>query len=145
MIEKLLSTGRIIAAYLEANNANIFDLATSSGVEAKTVYRLINDETKLSYKIAKGMHNLIPEISPEFLVSYDAKYQLQKIEYKMQYQITDLSEIVEFYKLRRLYRQYYHDNIKLIDITSRIFGLGNIQKKQIDRSMLSSYAFSKEK
>lgn len=141
----MVSTGRIIAAYMEANNVTIFDLAESSGVEAKTVYRLLNDETKLSYKIAEGMHRLIPEISPEFLVSYDAKYQLQKEKLKTQYQIKNLTEIIDFYKLRKLYRSYCHDNIKLIDIASKIFGLENIKEKLLDSSMLSCYAFSKAK
>jgi plasmid maintenance system antidote protein VapI len=145
MVCKLLSTGQIIAAYLEANNLSIFDLAKSSGVGLKTIYRLVNDESKLSYKIAQGMNRLISEVSLEFLVSYDAKYQLQKNRIKEQYQVDDLTKIIDFYKLRKLYRNYYHDNIKLVEIAGIVFGYDNVKKLHIDDSPLFSRAFSQAK
>lgn len=145
MTTKMLSTGQIIAAYLENNGKDIFELAKASQVEAKTIYRLINDETKLSIKVAFGMNMLIPEISPEFLVTYDAKYQLQKETFKKQYDIDNLPTIIDNFKLRKLYRDYYRDNIRLFDIGRSIFGIDNLRANCIDAPMLSSFVFSKAK
>jgi len=145
MITKLLSTGQIISAYLEANDLNIFDLAKASGVEAKTIYRLINDESKVSYKVVQGMNKLIPGISLDFLVSYDAKYQLQKHQFMEKKQIDDYIKVIDFFKLRKLYRHYYHDNIKLIEIAHQVFGSENLKQLKIDDNVIFAHAYSRAK
>ena len=78
MINSIISTSEMVKEYMEANNVNATQLATSSGVSPRTVYRFLKGECKLSKKIALGLNTLIPEISVSFLMVYDAKYQAQK-------------------------------------------------------------------
>jgi len=75
---KAISTADMVKEYMDANGISGKTLANTSGVSARTVYRFLNNESRLSKKIAEGLHSLIPEISLDFLMTYDAKYQLQK-------------------------------------------------------------------
>ncbi len=77
MFNKIISTGEMMKGYMDANDVSVSELAAASGVSARTIYRLLNDESKLSRKIAVGMNALIPEITVEFLMMYDAKYLAQ--------------------------------------------------------------------
>ena len=63
---------------MDANDVSVKALSEASGLSERTVYRFLGDEGKLSKRIAQGLNSLIPEISLEFLMTYDAKYQLQK-------------------------------------------------------------------
>jgi plasmid maintenance system antidote protein VapI len=78
MIDKIISTSEMVKNYMEANGVNASQLASASGVSLRSVYRFLNEESKLSKKIASGLNSLIPEISISFLMVYDAKYQTQK-------------------------------------------------------------------
>ena len=68
----MTSTGEMIAWFLDNNDLTINQLAEASGVTPKTVYRVINEEAKLSNKIALGLHKLLPGIKIEDIVAYDA-------------------------------------------------------------------------
>lgn len=76
----MTSTGEMIAWFLDNNGITVNQLAEASDVTPKTVYRLINDGTKLSEKISLGLHKLLPGIKPEDIIAYDAKYQSEKNE-----------------------------------------------------------------
>ncbi len=78
MIDKIISTAQMVKNYMEANNITATQLASASGVSVRSVYRFLNEGSKLSKKIAAGINTLIPEISVGFLMIYDAKYQAQK-------------------------------------------------------------------
>lgn len=77
MVDKIISTGEMLKGYMEENGVSVSALAIASDVSERSIYRLLNGECKLSRKIALGMNSLIPEISVEFLMMYDAKYQAQ--------------------------------------------------------------------
>lgn len=74
----IISTAEMIRGYMDANDVSVKALSEASGLSERTVYRFLGDEGKLSKRIAQGLNSLIPEISLEFLMTYDAKYQLQK-------------------------------------------------------------------
>lgn len=86
---RIISTAEMVKGYMEANNVNATQLATSSGVSPRTVYRFLKGECKLSKKIATGLSLIIPEISVSFLMVYDAKYQAQKDADKPQNKSTE--------------------------------------------------------
>lgn len=75
--KQMTSTGEMITWFLDSNDLTINQLAEASGVTPKTVYRVINEEAKLSNKIALGLHKLLPGIRIEDIVAYDAKFQFE--------------------------------------------------------------------
>jgi len=80
VINTIISTADMVRGYLDSNGISIKTLAEACGLSERTIYRFLCDESKLSRKIAEGVNALIPEISLEFLMTYDAKYQLQKTQ-----------------------------------------------------------------
>ena len=80
MINTIISTADMVRGYLDSNGISIKTLAEACGLSERTIYRFLCDDSKLSRKIAEGVNALIPEISLEFLMTYDAKYQLQKTQ-----------------------------------------------------------------
>ena len=75
----MTSTGEMIAWFLDNNDITVNLLARASSVTSKTVYRLIHEGANLSYKIALGLHILLPEIKAEDIVAYDARFQAEKM------------------------------------------------------------------
>lgn len=82
MINTIISTADMVRGYLEANDISIKSLSEKCGLSERTIYRFLGDESKLSRRIAEGINAFIPEISLDFLMTYDAKYQLQKTLHK---------------------------------------------------------------
>ena len=80
MINTIISTADMVRGYLDSNGISVKTLAEACGLSERTIYRFFCDESKLCRKIAEGVNALIPEISLEFLMTYDAKYQLQKTQ-----------------------------------------------------------------
>ena len=78
VVNELSSTAYLFGEFMFANNISVKQLAEASGVSMRTVYRILNDETKLSSKVAFGLNKLLPDVSPSFLMKYDAGYQTQK-------------------------------------------------------------------
>jgi len=70
----------MVRGYLDSNGISIKTLAEACGLSERTIYRFLCDDSKLSRRLAEGINSLIPEISLEFLMTYDAKYQLQKTQ-----------------------------------------------------------------
>lgn len=77
MTNNLISTGKLINEYLESNKHTASELAEKSGVSLNDVLLILSDKKKVSEEIADGLHKLIEEISPDFLMKYDSKYQEQ--------------------------------------------------------------------
>lgn len=75
----MTSTGEMIAWFLDNNGITINQLAEVSSVKPMTVYRLIHEGTKLSDKIALGLHILLPGIKLEDIIAYDARFQAEKM------------------------------------------------------------------
>ena len=123
----VVSTGRIIYEYLEANGFTIDDLYKTSGVSYRTIFRVImSQDSKLPYKIAEGTNKLIPEISVSFLMKYDAEYQLERRNLAREVGVKDISDIIKAYKLDKLYKNEKNDRIALISIAEKVFGKENI-------------------
>lgn len=116
----LIDTGTMIKVYLEENGITIEDLAKASDVSVKTVYRVLNNQTKLSYKVANGINKLIPEITEDFLMSYDAKYQVQIKKKEDEIGINNLREFIDKLQLKKLYPDISSDDNALIEKGMRI-------------------------
>lgn len=121
-MDKIISTAKLISMYIEDNNIKIEDLASASNVNSRTVRRILNDECKLSYDVAFGLQTLIPELKAEFLASYDSKYQIQKNEILRSLNIKKAKEIIDFFRLKKLYPQYKDNTNKLIEKGLEVFG-----------------------
>lgn len=80
MVITILSTGDMVRAYLSSNGLTVSDLIRENGLSRETVNFFMEDKIKMPSSVAIGMHSLLPDISEEFLIGYDAKYQLQKVK-----------------------------------------------------------------
>lgn len=134
----MISTGRMIYEYLDANGFNISDLVEASGLSARTLYRVItSDDSKLPYKVAEGVNKLIPELDIAFLMKYDATYQIEKINAAKEAGVENINDVIREYKLDKLYRDET-DKIALFNKGIEVFGKDNILKNfYIDVSNLS--------
>lgn len=138
----MTSTGDMIAWFLENNDLTINQLAEASGVTPRTVYRMINEGAKLSNKIALGLHKLLPGIKIEDIVAYDAKFQLEKMQYE-QVAISPLSinEIIKRFHLKKLYPELKNKPVELLKKATEYLG-NTIKNNKPDLDGLR-YAFSK--
>jgi len=138
----MISTGRLIYEYLDANDLTIKDLQEKSGLSIRTLYRVItSDNSKLPYEAAKGVNELIPELTVEFLMKYDAAYQVEKINLSRKYEIGPIEDVIRDYKLDKLFKGE-KDKTQLFQKGIYIFGVDNIRNRFIDLNGLS-YNFSK--
>lgn len=139
------STGEIIKQYLESNDYSLADLADASNVSLKTIYRVISDESKLSYEVAYGLNKLISEITVEFILGYDAKYQLEKSQFLSENNLTlsSCNNLVSKFHLKKLYPNWLGDNISLVKQGMAIFGKENFLRGIFEVNQLSNVAFSK--
>lgn len=136
------STGKIVKMYIDENGFNASDLANASNVSIRTIIRLYNDETPLSFNVAVGLNKLIPEISTDFIVSYDSKYQFYKKELEKKDDCVKISEVISKYKMKKLYKTEASNELLLFDKAKEIFGLDNIKNGYyVDVSGLS-YCFN---
>ena len=83
VMNELSSTAYLFGEFMSANNITVKQLAEASGVSVRTIYRVLNDESKLNSKVAFGLNRLLPDVSPSFLMKYDAGYQTQKASDKV--------------------------------------------------------------
>lgn len=107
------STGEMISNYLKENKITIQQLIEKSNVSAKTIALTINDTIKLNKKIAYAISELIPEISVEMLVVYDARYQLYKEEKLADVDVDYFNKIISEYSLRKIFKEEKNNTIKL--------------------------------
>lgn len=78
VMNELSSTACLIGEFMSANNISVKQLAEASKVSTRTIYRILNDEAKLNSNVAFGLNKILPDVSPSFLMRYDAGYQTQK-------------------------------------------------------------------
>ena len=78
VMNELSSTACLIGEFMSANNISVKQLAETSKVSTRTIYRILNDEAKLNRNVAFGLNKILPDVSPSFLMRYDAGYQTQK-------------------------------------------------------------------
>ena len=123
----MISTGRMIYEYLDANGFTIGDLVEASGLSARTLYRIItSDDSKLPYKVAEGVNKLLPELGVTFLMKYDAAYQIEKINAAKEIGVPSINDVIREYRLDKLYRGE-NDKIALFNKGVLIFGEDNIR------------------
>lgn len=139
----LISTGNMIKAYLKENGFSITDLANAAKVTSRTIYRIINDETPLSYEVAKGINNLLPGIEVEFLMIYDAKYQVQKKEELKRMGIKDVDATIKFFDLKKLYPEFKNDKLVLLETAEKVFGIDNLNNMTLNLDDKLSVQYSK--
>lgn len=139
---KLVSTGKIIKMYLDENEISALEVANASNVSLRTVLRILSDESKLCLDVAIGINKLLPQIKPDFLLSYDSKYQLQKRIVEKQNGSVKISKVVQNYQMKKLYRELCDDEIAMFEKAKQVFGLTNIiNNYAVDVGGLS-YCFS---
>ncbi len=143
-MDQIISSAKMIASYLEANDYTVFDLAEASSVSPRTIARLLNDECRLSYEVAVGLHKLIPEISVDYLFLYDSKYQLQKKELARSAEIKNIREVIDFFRLKQLFPEDRRNSKALIERGLRLFGEDCLKNMSFNYSPLPAL-FSKAK
>lgn len=141
-MDRIISTGSMVGIYLEANGFTITDLAASSGLSGRTIYRLLNDEGKLTQEMAEGVNKLIPGISVEFLMTYDAKYQIQKKEFVKANCNCDIDALISKYRLKKLYPSLAKNKEELFNKGKSILGLNQMNSGNISDPRLVSFQFS---
>ena len=126
MAVKMVSTGNILKMYLEENGFCALQLSEASNVSLRTIIRVLNDERPLDVEIALGMNKLLPGIKPEFLVSYDSKYQLQKKLVEKENGNVNISKVNSLYHMKKLYPDLANDELAMFTRAKEVFGLENI-------------------
>lgn len=78
MNRSIIKTSDIVKMYFEENNLSINDLYNSGLVFKDEVNRFFNGDYKLNKSLASAINKLLPELSVDFLLNYDKKYNLDK-------------------------------------------------------------------
>lgn len=143
MNNKILDTGRMVRIYLEANDIKFDTLLDNCDVSAKTLYRFFNDESRLSYEVACGINKLLPELTLDFLMSYDAKYQLQRKQFEQDNKVENLNKIISTFQLKKLYPELASDKEKLFDKGKSVFGIDGMRSNLIEISWDKAVLYSK--
>lgn len=143
-MEQIISSAKMIASYLEANNFTVSDLVEASNVSSRTIARLLNDECKLPYEVAVGLNKLISEISVEFLVLYDSKYQLQKKNLARTVEIKKIREVIDYFRLKKLFPEDRKNSKVLIEKGLKLFGEDCLKNMSFDYAPLPVF-YSKAK
>jgi plasmid maintenance system antidote protein VapI len=138
---RTISTGDMIRQYLEANSVSIQELKNTSGVSLKTISLLLNGKSKLSMKLAEAIHQLIPGISVEFLMTYDVKYQLQKEDDERRFHNEHIYDYIEKHYLKKLFPDVDNDPIELYMHGIKVFS-GNTLEDGFHPSFIVNPQFS---
>ena len=136
------STGNIIKDYLSENHISIDELSKTANVSSRNIYRLFNDEIPLSYEVAEAINALIPEVSVDFLMVYEARYQIEKKKFMKDIGISDLSGTISYFELDKLYPDLKGNQILLIKQGIEDFGLKALQSRTISSDDISFLGLS---
>ncbi len=112
----------MIKTYLEENHVSIQELSEKSGVSQRSIYRILSDESELSTSVALAIHELIPEIKVEFLVSYNAKYQMQKQKIEQENGTSNLNQVFKYFRYEKLYPNEKQSEAEKLEKLFNIFG-----------------------
>ena len=139
---KIVSTGSIIKMYLLENEISLERVAEEANLSLRTIMRVLNDECKLNVEIAIAINKLIPEIKPDFLLSYDSQYQLQKKLIEKENFGLNINKVIGNYQMKKLYKSLSNDDIALFEKAKEIFGLENIKNNYSVNLNNLHYCFS---
>lgn len=126
-MNRIIDTGTVIKSYLDENEITITQLSDASDVSIKTIYRVLNNQSKLTYKVASGINKLIPEISIDFLMSYDAKYQVQIKNYEKETGIRNFDKLIDKFQLKRLFPEISNDKNALLEKGNKYFNFSSLE------------------
>lgn len=142
---KLIPTGKFVLEFLTENEIVLSNLAETCGVSVRTIYRFINGECRLTTEIAEGIHKLLPDLSVEYLIKYDAKYQYQKEKEAKTIGITEkeAKAIISKFKLKKFYPEFEKDNIALFDYAASFLGYDNLKNGTLYKVAPSLPRYSK--
>lgn len=143
MNEKIVSTGQMLETYLVSNNITLDMLAKKANVSWRTIYRIINDQTRINFNIANAINELIPEIKIEFIMAYDGVYQARKKAIEKNLGYSNIDEIILENRLSKFYPKYKKDKFALISIQKNIFDNDNKNCNSILSRL--KYSFCKAK
>lgn len=134
---RLISTGKYISILLRENGLDAGKLAMASEVSERTVARILNDQARVSVKIADGLHALISGFEPTFILEYDAMYQYQKERERRELNLSEkeADDIIRAFNLRKLIPEYASDKVQLLRRAKDVFGLENLRNRNIDSCM----------
>lgn len=132
----IVSTGTMLSQYMEANHITISDIAKFCAVSERTVYRMLNEETKLTPEVASAIEANIPGLKAEFLLKYDTKYQLQKLRFEQQQGI-DVDKCIRTFKLKKLFPSIASDKQAMIDRAMKFFGKESLVSGKLNHHLLA--------
>ena len=140
---KPISTGQMLTEFVNENKVSINDVAKLAGVSYRTIYRVLNDETKISEEVAEAFEKVIPGLKAKSILVYDAKYQYDIKARQKENGMKDAKKKIKFFSLERLYPEHKLDIKYLLMKGESIFGKENFSNLKLQMNRELTIAFSK--
>ena len=140
---KPISTGQMLTEFVNENKVSINDVAKLAGVSYRTIYRVLNDETKISEDVAEAFEKVIPGLKAKSILVYDAKYQYDIKAWQKENGMKDAKKKIKFFSLERLYPEHKLDIKYLLMKGESIFGKENFSNLKLQMNRELTVAFSK--
>lgn len=140
---EIIKTSEMVKMYFEENNITITDLINKGHVSKSTAYRFFSGETDLTFKLAQAINKVLPELTIEFLMSYDCKYKCYINQFSQNNDIKNTKESIDYFYLRELYPDLKKDETKLCEKGFEIYGKDNFIHKKFDDNLIKYSLFSK--
>lgn len=137
----IVSTAKVIEIYMEENDVDIAMLAKASNMSERSIYRFLQGDSKLPIAIAEGINSIIPEISVDFLLRYDASFQYKKQATMKSNNIKNFSQLSDDLYLKWLYPDIKDNSIHLAEKAKYVFGDEVISGKETIAEACSKYSF----
>ncbi len=135
----IVSTGCMLTQYMEANGVVISEVARKCNVSERTVYRILNDEARLTPEVAFAISELIPGLKCGFILKYDASYQVQKLQLERQSSL-NIDKCISVFKLKKLFPEISTDKQALIERGIKVFGQENMAHCIIPAPQFAQYS-----
>ena len=117
----------MLTEFVNENKVSINDVAKLAGVSYRTIYRVLNDETKISEEVAEAFEKVIPGLKAKSILVYDAKYQYDIKARQKENGMKDAKKKIKFFSLERLYPEHKLDIKYLLMKGESIFGKENLR------------------
>ena len=137
----IVSTAKVIETYMEENDIDIGMLAKASNMSVRSIYRFLQGDSKLPIAIAEGINSIVPEISVDFLLRYDASFQYKKQVAMKNNNIKDFSQLSGDLYLKYLYPEIKDNSICLAEKAKYVFGDELVSGKETIAEACSKYSF----